>query len=75
MKIAEFNTFKHNLQLEFAQITDKNDFFYQNIGKIKVYGGGEDGNTSEHNPPHFHVELNDGKEVRIIIPYNIDDVI
>ena len=75
MKSREFSSIKHNVQLEFAQITDRNDFFYQNVGKIKVYGGGEDGNLSEHNPPHFHVELNDDKEVRIIIPDNIDDVI
>lgn len=72
-KIFEFNTFKHNSLLEFAQITDKNDFFYQNFGKIKVYGGGEDGNTREHKPPHFHVELNNGDEIRIIIPNNIED--
>ena len=36
--INEFKIFKHDLLLEFAQITDKNDFFYQKHGKIKVYG-------------------------------------
>ena len=71
--INEFNIFKHNLLLEFAQITNKNDFFYQNYGKIKVYGGGEDGNTREHNPPHFHIEMNNNIEIQVIIPPNIDD--
>jgi len=72
--INEFNIFKHNLLLEFAQITNKNDFFYQNYGKIKVYGGGEDGNITpgEHNPPHFHIEMNN-VEIQVIIPSNIDD--
>ena len=73
MIIKEFVTFKHNLLLEFAQMTNKKDFFYQNYGKIKVYGGGEDGNTKEHNPPHFHIEMNNGSEIRIIIPKNIND--
>lgn len=72
MKIFEFKDFKHNLLLEFAQITNKNDFFYQNYGKIKVYGGGEDGNTREHNPPHFHIEMNN-IEIQVIIPLNIED--
>ena len=72
-KLFEFNTFKHNVLLEFAQITDKNDFFYQNFGKVKVYGGGEDGKTREHNPPHFHIEMNNSNDIRIIIPYNIED--
>lgn len=72
MKIFEFKEFKHNLLLEFAQITNKNDFFYQNYGKIKVYGGGEDGNTREHNPPHFHIEMNN-IEIQVIIPLNIED--
>ena len=71
--INEFNSFKHNLLLEFAQITDKRDFFYQKWGKIKVYGGGEDGKTREHNPPHFHLELNNDTEIQVIIPNNIDD--
>lgn len=71
--IKEFNTFKHTLILEFAQITTKTDFFYQNYGKIKVYGGGEDGNTKEHNPPHFHIEMNIGYEMRVVIPKNIND--
>ena len=72
-KLFEFNTFKHNLLLEFAQITDKNDFFYQNFGKVKVCGGGEDGKTREHNPPHFHIEMNNSDDIRIVIPYNIED--
>jgi len=37
-----------NAELEFIQITDKSDFFYQKYGKIKVYGGGEDGKKREN---------------------------
>lgn len=70
--INEFKIFKHDLLLEFAQITDKNDFFYQKHGKIKVYGGGGEGNTREHNPPHFHLDLNNGSEIQVIIPNNIN---
>lgn len=71
--INEFKTFKHDLLLEFAQLTDKDDFFYQKHGKIKVYGGGGEGNTREHNPPHFHLDLNNGSEIQVIIPNNIND--
>lgn len=72
MKVFEFKDFKHNLLLEFAQITNKSDFFYQNYGKIKIYGGGEDGSIREHNPPHFHIEMNN-TEIQVIIPLKIDD--
>ena len=71
--INEFKIFKHNLLLEFAQITNKSDFFYQNYGKIKVYGGGEDGSTREHNPPHFHIEMGNNIEIQVVIPLNIED--
>ena len=67
MKIFEYSEFNHKMLLEFAQVTDQNDFFCQNYGKIKVYGGGEDGNTREHNPPHFHIEMNDQSVIIVII--------
>lgn len=61
-----------NAELEFIQITDKSDFFYQKYGKIKVYGGGEDGIKRENNPPHFHLEMTNDKEIQVVIPVNID---
>jgi len=63
---------KWNAELEFAQITDKSDFFYQKYGKIKIYGGGEDGIKKERNPPHFHLEMTNGEEIQVVIPINID---
>jgi len=63
---------KWNAELEFIQITDKSDFFYQKYGKIKVYGGGEDGKKRESNPPHFHLELNSNEEIQVVIPSELD---
>ena len=71
--IKEFREYNDSL-LELAQITSKTDFFYQKYGKIVIKGGGDNNaGTKEHNPSHFHLEFNDGNEIRIIIPANIDD--
>ena len=63
---------KWNAELEFAQITNKDDFFYHKNGKIKVYGGGEDGIKREHNPPHFHIEMKNDEEIQVSIPSKLD---
>ena len=63
---------KWNSELEFAQITDKSDFFYKKYGKIKIYGGGEDGKKRESNPPHFHLEMKNDEGVQVVIPVTID---
>ena len=69
---TEDSASKWNAELEFVQITDKNDFFYQKHGKIKVYGGGEDGIKREHNPPHFHLEMSNDEEIQVVIPITIE---
>ena len=73
MKIFEYKEFIHNMLLEFAQITNKDDFFYQKYGKVKVYGGGEDAKQKEHNPPHFHIDFNNEESTRVKIPNSIEE--
>ena len=68
----EDSTSKWNAELEFIQITDKSDFIYQKYGKIKVYGGGEDGIKRESNPPHFHIEMKNDEEIQVSIPSKLD---
>ena len=69
---TEDSASKWNAELEHVLITNKDDFFYQKYGKIKVYGGGEDGEKRENNPPHFHLEITNNKEIQVVIPVNID---
>jgi len=73
MRIFEYKEFTHNMLLEFAQITNKDDLFYQKYGKVKVYGGGEDGKQKEHNPPHFHIDFNNGESTRVKIPSGVEE--
>jgi hypothetical protein len=73
MRIKRFNE-NMELILELAQMTSENDFFRQKYGKIYIKGGGDNnGGQKEHDPPHFHLEFNEGKEIRIIIPNFIFD--
>jgi hypothetical protein len=67
-KIFEYKEFLKNGLLEHAQMTYKSELFVQKYGRVYVYGGGLMGNTKEHNPPHFVVELNSGEEFRVKIP-------
>lgn len=77
--IKNINEFNYSNQmneplLELAQMTKENDFFRQKYGKIFIKGGGDNNaGQKEHNPPHFHLEFNDGKDIRVIIPNNIND--
>ena len=67
-KLLEYKEFIKNGVLEHAQMTYKFEPYVQKYGRVYVYCGGLKGNTTEHNPPHFVVDLNNGEAFRIKIP-------
>ena len=70
--------YKEFLYEEQAQITIPNEWFAQNVGIVKVYGGGLNGNLKEHNPPHFLIIPTDKnkKKFRVKIPLKkLEDMI
>ena len=78
--ITKYDDFNGYILFEHAQITKNNESVTQNVGKIYVYGCGDNGATREHNPPHFHLVMRD-KTVCVEIPstktYNLskDDIV